>query len=60
MCGGSEGGIREVEKDYGGFIIHSTRGEIGVWESEINSGIYSAPGGCRGFGLGGLGHPLMF
>ena len=39
--------------------IHSTRGELGVWESEINSGIYSAPGGCKGFGLGGLGHPLM-
>jgi hypothetical protein len=25
MCGGGEGGIREVEKDYGG-DIHSTRG----------------------------------
>jgi hypothetical protein len=45
-----------VEKDDGG---HSTRGELGGLESEINSGIYSAPGGCRGFGLGGLGHPLM-
>jgi hypothetical protein len=30
-----------------------------IGESEIYSGIYSAPGGCRGFGLGGLGHPLM-
>jgi hypothetical protein len=42
--------------------IHSTRGEgrsLEDWEREINSGIYSAPGGCRGFGLGGLGHPLM-
>jgi hypothetical protein len=34
-------------------------GKLGGLESEIYSGIYSAPGGCRGFGLGGLGHPLM-
>jgi hypothetical protein len=37
MCGGGEGGIREVEKDYGGFIfLRGIRkdfggGEMGVW-----------------------------
>jgi hypothetical protein len=30
-----------------------------IGESEIHSGIYSASGGCRGFGLGGLGYPLI-
>jgi hypothetical protein len=52
MCEGGEGGIREVEKDYGG-IIHGfilRDGEGNFWgvlglESEIYSGIYSAPGG---------------
>jgi hypothetical protein len=41
-------------------VIHSFE-ERRAWrlEREINSGIYSAPGGCRGFGLEGLGHPLM-
>jgi hypothetical protein len=46
--------------------IDSTRREKGFWgesfgvlERGIYSGIYSAPGGCGGFGLGGLGHPLM-
>ena len=58
MQGGGEGGIREVEKDYGGLFI-LREGKLGGLESEMYSGIYSAPGGCRGFGLGGLGHPLM-
>jgi hypothetical protein len=45
----------------GGFIIHAfdERGERGVLGELVYSGIYSAPGGLRGFGLGGLGHPLM-
>jgi hypothetical protein len=58
---GGEGGIREVEKEYGGDFIHAfdERGELGVLGELVYSGIYSAPGGLRGFGLGGLGHPLM-
>jgi hypothetical protein len=54
-----------MEWRWDGFIIRDGRrefygrGELGGLEREINSGIYSAPGGCRGFGLGGLGHPLM-
>jgi hypothetical protein len=53
-----------VEEDYGG-EFNFTRGKRGVggsleyWREWNFSGIYSAPGGCRGFGLGGLGHPLM-
>jgi hypothetical protein len=57
MCEGGEGGIREVEKDYEGGI-HSTRrrrrefyerGKLGGLESEIYSGVYSAPGGLKRF-----------
>jgi hypothetical protein len=58
MCGGGEGGIREVEKDYGRGI-HSfyemgrrefyERGKLGGLESEIYSGVYSAPGGLKRF-----------
>ena len=46
-----------MEKDDGDLILGE--GKLGGLESEIYSGIYSAPGGCRGFGLRGLGHPLM-
>jgi hypothetical protein len=57
MCGGGEGGIREVEKDYGGghSFIHSfyetgrrefyERGSLEDWRVKFYSGIYSAPGG---------------
>jgi hypothetical protein len=67
MCEGGEGGIRE-EKEYGGGIhfggIHSCIGRereiLGALGDRVkfDSGIYSAPG-LRGFGLGGLGRPLM-
>jgi hypothetical protein len=48
---GGEGGIREVEKDYGGGFIHAfdERGELGVLGELVYSGIYSAPGGLRRF-----------
>jgi hypothetical protein len=63
MCEGSEGGIREVEKEYEGdsFFMHSREGEnLGVLGNRVkfDSGIYSAPR-LRGFGLGGLGRPLV-
>ena len=58
MCGGGEGGIREVEKDYGRGI-HSfyetgekgilREGKLGGLESEIYSGVCSAPGGLKRF-----------
>jgi hypothetical protein len=44
-----------------GLFIHAFygRGDFGSIGTElVNSGIYSAPG-LRGFGLGGLGRPLM-
>ena len=50
--GGGEGGIREVEKDYGGdSFMHSTRGEkLEFWESWFTMG-FTVHRGCRGFGL---------
>ena len=43
---GGEGGIREVEKEYEGILIHAfdERGELGVLGELVYSGIYSAPG----------------
>jgi hypothetical protein len=41
MCEGGEGGIREVEKEYGGgySFMHSTRGEnLEFWESWFTVG----------------------
>ena len=35
MCGGGEGGIREVEKDYGGGIHSTGRENLEYWESEF-------------------------
>ena len=34
-------------------------GRVENYQSETLSGNYSAPGGCGGFGLGGLGYPLI-
>ena len=48
---GGEGGIREVEKEYEGILIHAfdERGELGVLGELVYSGIYSAPGGLKRF-----------
>jgi hypothetical protein len=45
--GGGEGGIREVEKDYGGdSFMHSRGGRTGSIGTElVYRWIYSAPGG---------------
>ena len=67
MCEGGEGGIREGEGPWRGLFIlegfHSCMGGeeiLGALGDRVkfDSGIYSAPG-LRGFGLGGLGRPLM-
>ena len=60
MCEGGEGGIREVEKEYEGIFSQAfdKRGEREFWESWFTVG-FTVHRGCRGFGLGGLGHPLM-
>jgi hypothetical protein len=57
MCGGGEGGIREVEKDYGRGFIHSTGGEkrilregkLGGLESEILQWDLQCTGGLKRF-----------
>jgi hypothetical protein len=65
---GGEGGIREVEKDYEGdihsFLRRGGRKDFGgkaleYWRVDFTVGFTVHWGGCRGFGLGGLGHPLM-
>jgi hypothetical protein len=48
-----------MEKGDYSFFMHSTRGENGeFWESWLTVG-FTVHRGYRGFGLGGLGHPLM-
>jgi hypothetical protein len=52
MCEGDEGGIREVEEDYGDYSFLRgilREGKLGGLESEIYSGVYSAPGGLKRF-----------
>jgi hypothetical protein len=67
MCEGGEGGIRKGEGPWRGLFIlerdfiHAShgRGDFGsIGTKLVDSGIYSAPR-LRGFGLGGLGRPLM-
>jgi hypothetical protein len=61
MREGGEGGIRGGEMEWR-WIIHSTRGEKGFWGElgvlgRVEFTVHR--GAAGGFGLGGLGYPLI-